>query len=183
MLSTGLFNSRQRLGEKAKREERLGSERPHLAGNIGDLKPIKDGQQETVEDRQGSRSKALTDLTGILAQRDITAPMKPIFNDPVSPVQLQEAFGTSLPPGQTRETIDPFLGTDQRFADPATQAKDLSDAWPGLGEKVVKFSGNHDLTALHSPMPALAGARGSPVVAIGGRLPKKQAQIFPASVG
>jgi len=73
----GLFNSRQIAKEEAKSEERLCRENAHLAGHIAHPKPIQDRQQETVEDRQGSRSSALANLAGILSQGHIAAPMKP----------------------------------------------------------------------------------------------------------
>ena len=164
----------ERSNEQAKSQQGIGGKDAHLAGNIGHLKPIKDSEQETVEDREGSRSHALANLTGILAQRDIAAPMKSVFNGPVVPDQFQESLGTGKLRREAREAIDPLLRTTQRFADAATQTEHLSNAWPGFGEEVIEFGRCHDFSDFQPSMIALAGAPRAPVAAINRRFSEKQ---------
>ena len=63
--------------------------------------------------------------------------MKPVFNGPVVPNQLQKPIWAGELRGGTGQTIDSFVGTNQSFADAATQTEHLSYPWPGFGEKVI----------------------------------------------
>lgn len=156
----------ERSNEQAKSQQGISGKDAHLAGNIGHFKPIKDSKEETVEDCEGSRGHALANLTGILAQRDIAAPMKSIFNGPVVPDQFQESLGTGKLRREAREAIDPLLGVRERFADAATQTEHLSNAWPGFGKEVIEFGRCHDFSDFQPSMTALAGVSRAPVVAI-----------------
>jgi hypothetical protein len=63
---------------------RLGRKGAHLAGDVGDIKPIKERQQEAVEDGEDAWSQPLAHLTRIFLQAAIAPAMQTIFNGSMS---------------------------------------------------------------------------------------------------
>lgn len=90
--------------EKPEGQKRLGSKDAHLRGHIGDTKPIEDGQDNAVEDGQGSGGLPLADLTGILAQGHIAPIVQLVLNRPVVSDEFEQALRSGLLGSQTAQT-------------------------------------------------------------------------------
>ncbi|HEY1349350.1 MAG TPA: hypothetical protein VGF67_06990 [Ktedonobacteraceae bacterium] len=166
MTAPGLFHAFQRKHEKAECLERLGSKKAHVAGHIPHVKPIKNREQETVENGQGSRSLAFADLTSILTQGHISSRVELLLNRPVVSDEFQQTFWTGLLRREACDTIHVWDAPVERVMKTALEPKDLSHPRPGLAQEVIHFVGSTDGALFQATMAEVGRVSRLPIVAI-----------------
>src|SRR5947208_17189696 len=81
----------------------------NLRSHIGNLEPIHQGEDPSIEGSQCFRSTGNPYLARIFPEGDIAAIMQPIFDAPMCLVQGEQARGVGFFPGEVAHPIDRLL--------------------------------------------------------------------------